>query len=149
MKNGTIQKKAGEKKISLFTLSSPQSAFAIALQSAASHSFGYEVDKQLYRLLKEIRSKCEEYTELRQRIFETQGAQRGNLTFLEGQGLKDLNALNNDIGAQKVVLENVPIEIKAFPAGVAAGDMILLENNGIFIVTEEEAKDKHEQNKKP
>ena len=143
------QKKTEKREISMFTLSSPQSSFAAALQSASSNSFGYEVDKQLYRLLKEIRSKCEEYTELRQRILKTQGAQKGNLTFLEGQGLKDLNALNADIGAQKVVLENVPIKIKALPAGVAAGDMILLEDNGIFIMAEEEEEGKREQNKKP
>jgi len=125
-----------KKKISVFTLSAPQSPFAAALQNAASKSFGYEMDKQLYHLLKEIRSKCEEYIALRQRIFKTQGTQRGNQTFLQGQGLENLKALNNDLGAQEVVLENAPIEIEAFPDGVPARDMILLEDGGIFAITE-------------
>jgi len=132
--------KAEEKTISVQALSAPQSALAAALQNASSKSFGYETDKRLYRLLKEIRSKCEEYSELSSKIFKNHGTQKGGQILLQGDGLKSYIALNEDLGAQEVVLENAPIEIEMFPAGITAGDMILLEDNGIFTITEQKGK---------
>jgi len=128
--------KTKEKKISIFTLSSPLSNLATALQKASSQSFGYEADKQLYRLLKEIRGKCEEYTEMKDKIIKNHGVQKNGMVLLQGEGIKLFATLNDDLGAQEVVLEHAPIKIGTFPAGVSAGDMLLLEDNGIFRIDE-------------
>ena len=122
-------KKATLKDVTPLSVSLVGTPLKTALDVLFGNTFGNQVNKQIYSLQKELIPPVEEYSHLRDQIAKDPKNVNGQ-NFSE-KGLKELVALNMDVGSKQIVLKTeLPIKVK-FLDCFTSNDRIILETIGI------------------